>query len=243
MKWLYLLAFSCCLTLANTVQAQQDDADFQSPGQAKWQPNPDYTTILPGISKAIGQSALNNITGAEQVFCYQITNKPENYTGYTIDGMAIVGFCGVINNELKTMVTSELFMNPENILFDETEECIIRPKIMLRFVRGVDMTDVLLSTPCHAFAIFYGGRINAFNAKPAAPIIDALVDPLIRGRIDFASPALFNQLLPIGIAQTEEQKELLNKKNEPIRNWVKTQQEEEQKTPKKSGWNKLNLKL
>ena len=140
------------------------------------------------------------------------------------------------------MIVSELFKNPDNILFDQTEECIIRPKIILRFVRGVDMTDVLFSSPCHAFAIFYGGRINAFNAKPAAPVIDALVTPLLKGRIDFASPALLNQLLPIGVAQTEEQKNLLNRKNEPIRNWIKTQQQEEEQ-PRRNGWNKLNLKL
>lgn len=200
--------------------------------------------ILPGISKAIGQSALQNITGAEQIFCYQITNKPENYTGYTLDGMAVAGFCGIINQELKNMVVSELFANQDSVLFDETEDCIIRPKIMLRFVRGVDMTDVLLSSPCHAFAIFYGGRINAFNAKPAAPIIDALVTPLLKSRIDFASPALFNQLLPVGIAQTEEQKELLNQKNAPVRNWLKKQTEEEEAAqPKRNGWNNVNLKL
>ncbi len=199
--------------------------------------------ILPGISKAIGQSALQNITGAEQIFCYQITNKPENYSGYTLDGMAIAGFCGIINQDLKNMVITELFSNPDSVLFDETEDCIIRPKIMLRFVRGVDTTDVLLSSPCHAFAIFYGGRINAFNAKPAAAIIDALVTPLLKSRIDFASPALFNQLLPVGIAQTDEQKELLNQKNAPIRNWLKKQNEEDAAKPKTGGWNKVNLKL
>ena len=220
MKWLITLAFGCCLTLAVNADAQETPAsNFTSPNQPQqYQPNPENNTVLEEISSAAGQAAIENITNAEQIFCYQITNRPENYTGYTIDGMAIVGFCGVINNELKNMITSELFMNPENILFDVTEECIIRPKIMLRFVRGIDATDVLLSSPCHAFAIFYGGRVNAFNAKPAAP------------------------MLPIGVAQTDEQKALLNKKNEPIRNWVKTQQEEEASS-KKSGWNNLNLKL
>lgn len=224
--------------LITTAQAQDS---FQSPNQAgKWQPNPENNTILPEIQNAIGTAAVKNITDAEQIFCYQITNKPDNYDGYTLDGMAIVGFCGVINNELKTMINSELFMNPNNVLFDVTEECIIRPKVMLRFVRGVDSTDILLSSPCHSFAIFYGGKVNAFNAKPAAPIIDALIDPLIRGRIDFASPALLNQLLPLGVAQTEEQKALLSQKNEPIRNWINKQNEED-KAPKKSGWNNLKI--
>ncbi len=247
MKCFVQLAFACGLVLSSAAFAQAPDSNGSAAPAASaetpaWKPNPAHNKILDPIAQTIGQSALQNITDAEQVFCYQITTKPDNYTGYTLDGMAVVGFCGVINPELKTMISSELFMNPNNVLFDVTEDCVIRPRIMLRFVRGVDSTDVLLSSPCHAFAIFYGGRVNAFNAKPAAPIIDALIDPLVKGRIDFASPALFNQLLPIGVAQTDEQKALLNKKNEPIRNWVKTQQEEEKST-KSKGWNNLNLNL
>lgn len=243
MNWLKISTFALCLTLVPAAYAQDSAANFKSPNQAaEYKPNPNNTVILEEISSAIGSTAVNNINNAEQIFCYQVTNKPENYSGYTLDGMAIVGFCGIINNELKTMVVSELFMNPDNIIFDVTENCIIRPKIILRFVRGVDYTDVLLSSPCHAFAVFYGGKINAFNAKPAAQIIDALVDPLIKSKVDFASPALFNQLLPIGIAQTDEQKALLNKKNEPLRNWM-TKQEEDANSPRRSGWNKVNLKL
>lgn len=48
--------------------------------------------ILQGISDSIGQAALANITGAEQVFCYQITSRPNNYSGYTINGMVVTGF-------------------------------------------------------------------------------------------------------------------------------------------------------
>lgn len=227
-----LLASALAMLLCRPALAQETTST--------WQQNPEHTTILEEISSAIGPAALLNITDAEQIFCYQITTRPDNYTGYTLDGMAIVGFCGIINNELKTMITSELFMNPDNIIFDVTENCVIRPQVMLRFVRGVDATDVLLSSPCHAFAIFYGGKVNAFNAKPAAQIIDALITPLIRGKAEFASPALLNQLLPVGIAQTEEQKQLLNKKNEPIRNWV---QAEEDASKTKKGWNSLNLKI
>lgn len=225
LRFLFLLAFAATPL---SVFAQQD--------APAWKPNPEYTEILDDIAASIGSSALNNINNAEQVFCYQITNKPENYTGYTLDGMAIVGFCGVINEQLKTLIKSELMMNPENLLFDETENCVIKPQIMLRFVRGIDSTDVLLSSPCHALAFFYGGKVSAFNAKPAAQIIDAIMDPLIKNKVEFASPALFNQLLPIGVAQTDEQKAIIQKKNEPIKNWQKEQQTT---AAKKSGWNKL----
>ncbi len=225
----------CLITYAPAF-AQDTDATSPTTQEATWKPDPKYNTVLERISSAIGPSALNNIVNSEQVFCYQIANRPENYTGYTIDGMAIVGFCGVINQELQTLIKSELMMNPNNIEFNQTENCVIRPQIMLRFVRGIDSTDVLLSSPCHALAFFYAGNITAFNAKPAAQIIDAIIDPLIKNKVDFASPALFNQLMPIGVAQTEEQKALIQKKNEPIRNW---QQEQENKKARRAGWNKL----
>ena len=70
-------------------------------------------------------------------------------------------------------------------------------------------------------------------------IIEAIIEPLITNKVEFASPALFNQLLPIGVAQTEEQKALQQQKNEPIKNWQKKQKEE---TVRKSGWNKLKSK-
>ena len=202
----------------------------------EWRPEIKNDVVLERITSSIGESATKNITDAEQVFCYQIASKPENYTGYTLNGMAIVGFCGVINQDLQKLIKYELFMNQDNLLFDTTENCLIRPQIMLRFVRGVDATDVLLSSPCHAIAIFYGGKISAFNAKPADQIIDAIIDPLIKSKVDFASPALFNQLLPIGVAQNEEQKKLQKQKNEPVNKWQKKQEEE---ASKKAGWNKL----
>ncbi len=231
--------FILILTIISTTSFAQDssqDIETNTSSKTFWEPNPEHDTILDEISSAIGTSALNNIINSEQVFCYQIANKPENYTGYTLDGMAIVGFCGVINPQLQTLIKSELMMNPNNILFDVTEDCVIRPQIMLRFVRGVDSTDVLLSSPCHALAFFYGGKISAFNAKPASQIIDAVIDPLIKNKVEFASPALFNQLLPIGVAQTDEQKALVQKKNQPVKNWQKQQQET---SARKSGWNKL----
>ena len=100
---------------------------------------------------------------------------------------------------------------------------------MLRFVRGVDNTDVLLSSPCYSYSVFYGGKVRPFNAKPAAEIIDALINPLLKKKVKFVSPALLNQLV--------------SKKNKPIRGWETEEASEAQapaKTRAASGWNKLN---
>ncbi len=192
--------------------------------------------LLDGIASAIGESAQKNILDSEQVFCYQIATPPENYKGYTLDGMAIVGFCGVIDGKLRNLIISELMGKTENILFNQFEDCMIRPQIMLRFMRGVDTTDVLMSSPCHALAFFYAGKVSTFNAKPASVVIDNLVRSLLKNKIDFVSPTLFNQMLPVGVAKTEEQKLLLDKKNTPFRRWEQQKQDQENKL---KGWNKL----
>lgn len=192
--------------------------------------------ILNGISSIIGDFAQRNIVDSEQVFCYQIATPPENYSGYTLDGMAIAGFCGVIDGKLRDMIISELLNKPEHIVFDQFEDCVVRPQVMLRFMRGIDATDMLISSPCHAVAFFYGGKLSAFNAKPAALVIDNLVRSLLKNKIDFVSPTLFNQLLPAGVAKTEEQKALLQKKNTPFLQWKQRQQEQ---AARNAGWNKL----
>ena len=192
--------------------------------------------ILDRISSEIGKFATKNILEPEQVFCYQIATPPENYNGYTLDGFAIAGFCGIINKKLQKSITAELLNNPKNIIFDKVEDCVIRPQVMLRFIKGVDYTDVLLSSPCHAIAIFYGGKASAFNAKPAALTINNIIKPLLYNKVDFVSPSLFNQTLPIGVAKTDEQKALIEQKSSHFYSWQQKQQQIESKS---SGWNKL----
>ena len=134
-----------------------------------------------------------------------------------------------------------------NVLFDQAEECIIEPKIIIRFIRGVDYTDVLLSSPCHSFAIFYGGGVRLYNFKPGAPIIDAILKALAPKHAEFVSPALLNQLMPVGVVQNAQQRRIVNRRSEPIRKWTQKVEEEaakkaEENKKNNSGWNKLKLR-
>ena len=194
-----------------------------------------------------GKFAIENITKAEQIFCYEVFPLDEKYEGYTIDGFPIRGFCGIINEEVKNLIVEHFFASETNVVFDKSEECVIEPKIIIRFVRGVDYTDVLLSSPCHSFAVFYGGNVHVYNYKPAAAIIDALVKAFNNKHIEFISPALLNQLLPIGVIQNEQQRKLINRRNEPIRKWIEKAEEKEIKRAEEnkknnSGWNKLKMR-
>lgn len=198
-------------------------------------------SVLPNIKSEIGISATQNIEKAERLFCYKVANKPQNYDGYTINNMAITGFCGIIDDNLRAMITEQLFANEANIDFIGQENCTIQPQVLLRYVRGVDNTDVLLSNPCHSASVFYGGSIKTFNMKPAAEVITTIVNAFNASQAKFVSPALLNQLLPIGVAQTTEQKALLQQPAQVKNNWqTKTQDVNSQ--PKTQGWNNLEFK-
>lgn len=251
-----IVCISSCLRFGS---ALADDSIFANEGVTSFQQDNDawrrQTTqeklaapiaqpkqVLAEIKNAIGPVAWDNIENAEKIFCYEVDVRPDDYSGYTLDSMAVTGFCGVIKSEIKEQVLSQLFMNNKNVLFNVREECVIRPRIVLRFVKGIDATDVLLSSPCYSFTVYYPGSVNVFNAKPAAKIIDTLINTLDKNNVDFVSPALLNQLLPVGVPQTKEQRELVSKRPKAIKNWeVKKSEEKTTEKPESQGWNNLNL--
>ena len=194
-------------------------------------------SILPAIKREIGTSATNNIENAEKLFCYQVSSKPKNYTGYTINNMAITGFCGIIDINLQQMITEQFLATEGNIDFIHTDNCEIQPKIMLRYVRGIDNTDILLSSPCHSISIFYAGILKTYNMKPAVELVDTVVNAFNSSQTTFISPALLNQLLPVGVAQTSQQKATLNKGSQAKRNWD-TPKDQQQNS---NSWNSLNF--
>ena len=74
--------------------------------------------ILPNITNSIGPTATNNIIKAERIFCYNVSSQGDNYKGYTIDNMAIEGFCGIVDENLKGMLLKQLLSTKENIDFN-----------------------------------------------------------------------------------------------------------------------------
>ncbi len=199
--------------------------------------------INPFIEKSISAPALKNIMDAERVFCYNVETAPENYQGYTIDQMALTGFCGILEKEHADLFRNEFFKTETNIS-TTTAQCVISPKIMLRFVRGIDATDVLFSNPCPSISVFYGGTFKSFNAAPAVKSIEGVVEVFTGLKTEFVSPALLNQTFPIGVTLNDEQKALVNqqKSAQPIRHWTDQSPKAPVQAPKEEGpkgWNKM----
>ena len=97
------------------------------------------------LSSKITASTAKNINDAEKIFCYTVDYAPADYKGYLINDLALKGSCGEISETGKSLFKNTLFNN-NSAYSNNIESCNISPKIMLRFVNGIDYTDVLLST-------------------------------------------------------------------------------------------------
>lgn len=248
-KFALVLGTALCLcgyAYAESGAAKEGVQSFQQESGAWRRQAQSQAKILNAISDSVGKSAIANIIGAEQVFCYQVANRPADYSGYTLDGMAVTGFCGVINDELKSMIVEQLFSNAGNIDFNTSEQCVIKPRLMLRFMRGVDATDVLISAPCYSVAIFYAGKAKAYNFKPGAEILDVMVSSFDGQAMPFTSPALLNQLLPIGVPQSTSQQKAVNEQSKaqlPMKAKTSQAQQPVVEPKKTSGWNNIKLNV
>lgn len=190
--------------------------------------------IISSLPKATSTAATNNIANAEQVFCYHVAKKPADFAGYTLDNFAVTGYCGELDIGATATTYEALFTQSPNII-TAPAACAIEPRVMLRFVRGVDYTDVLLSSPCPSFTVFYAGRYTAFNIKQG--VIDDIISQFDKENQPFNSPALLKKTVANGTADTDREAEIYEKKqreNAPVMNW-KMPAAEEDRTPSASG--------
>ena len=190
--------------------------------------------IISSLPKATSAAATNNIANAEQVFCYHVAKKPADFAGYTLDNFAVTGYCGELDIGATATTYEALFTQSPNII-TAPAACAIEPRVMLRFVRGVDYTDVLLSSPCPSFTVFYAGRYTAFNIKQG--VIDDIISQFDKENQPFNSPALLKKTVANSTADTDREAEIYEKKqreNAPVMNW-KMPAAEEDRAPSASG--------
>lgn len=196
--------------------------------------------IIPFIKTSISETSASIISNPEQVFCYQVEKKLKDEKRYTLDGFAITGFCGELDKGAISTTYSALFTQSPNIITTPSQ-CKIEPKLMIRFVRGVDYVDVLLSSPCPSFTVFYGGKYKAFNIKLG--IIDDIIKQLSEKTEAFHSPALLKKTIANAEASSAEESETLEKKQRENAVVKEEKEEKPQESAPKSGWGNINLKF
>ena len=223
---------------------QADQSAWRRGGAASQAENENNTPLnmLPIFQQNLSSAAISNIINAENVFCYHVQTVPEGYLGYTLDGMAVTGYCGMIGNNLRNVLFRLFFATDEFIDTRNVAQCVMEPKLIFRYVRGVDYTDVLVSSPCHALAVFYGGKVVTYNFAPVAQVFDAMVSFFAEQNMGFVSPALLNQIVPVGYPLTAEQQQVVQQSRTQNTVLKKTSQQSVTSVPQ-SGWNNLKVNI
>ena len=197
--------------------------------------------IIPFIKSSISEISAKIISDPEQVFCYEVEKRAKDDKRYTLDGFAVSGFCGELDKGAISTTYSALFTQSPNIITTPAQ-CKIEPRLIVRFVRGVDYADVLLSSPCPSFTIFYGGKYKAFNIKLG--VINDIIKQLSEKTEAFHSPALIKKTVANAEASSAEESETLEKKQRENETGRPTEEETKpEETAPKSGWGNINLKF
>lgn len=198
--------------------------------------------IIPLIMDGIAEAAAMNIRNPEQVFCYHVEKREKGYEGYTLSNYKVVDYCGELDFDVLTTTYEALFTRSPNII-TTMANCKIVPKVMLRFVRGIDYTDVLMSSPCASFTVFYAGRYKSFNIKQG--IIDDLISQFDSNREEFKSPALIKQTVANAKPESAEEAYKLDKEKKRLDELKEDEPKsfEPVSVPKKSGWGNIKLKM
>mgnify|MGYP004467985023 FL=1 len=259
MKTLFFLAFSILFgSLSHTANAADDifgDTDesgdlFASDAansleDTKDKNEPNGKVLSAFISSRIPASSAKNIDNAEKVFCYTVDYAATDYTGYTIDDLAITGSCGELSDEGRNLI-KDMLLNNNLVFSSSSDSCNIAPRILLRYINGIDSTDILLSAPCHSLTFFHGRDISTLNAAPGKNIVEQIVTTYSSLGEKFLSPALLGQMVPNGQVLTQDQKEIVRKidTSSSPKKWSNkpTQTKEDTETapqPVRKGWNKL----
>ena len=196
------------------------------------------------LNRFVTAATARPILNAEKVFCYVVDYAPKDWEGYTVNGLAVKGYCGELSAEGRALIKDTLLNN--TLAFSKSKSnCKISPKILLRYVHGIDYTDILLSSPCQSLTFFHNTDIISVNAAPGAEIVDQITSAYGTLKEDFLSPAMLGQMVGNGIPQTQAQKEIARKQSPseaPLRKWNNEQSTEPQaqtEQPAKSGWTKL----
>lgn len=245
-----LLAYSTCLNVyADDFTDETSDDDIftdTDTNVSKQNTQAANKTLSAFISSRLPASSAKNIENAEKVFCYTVDYAQADYSGYTINDLAITGSCGELSADGKNLIKDMLLDN--NLVFSTaTDSCNINPRILLRYINGIDSTDILLSAPCHSLTFFHGRDISTLNAAPGKDIVEQIVSTYSSLSEKFLSPALLGQMVPNGQVLTQDQKEIVRKINtiESPKKWSKKQtknttaQTPAATKPAPKGWNKL----
>ncbi len=116
--------------------------------------------IRPDASYIVGEP--------DEVLCFGVARKSPKKRSATINGYAHLGNCGSLNDTgLKEVQKQLLNASSYQMNITKISSCIVMPRLALRFRKGYDFVDLILSGGnCPGVTFIYGGDSREFYAKP-----------------------------------------------------------------------------
>lgn len=146
--------------------------------------------IRPDASYIVGEP--------DEVLCFGIARKSPKKRSATINGYAHLGNCGSLNDTGLQEVQKQL-LNAASYQLNITKisSCIVTPRLALRFRKGYDFVDLILSGgSCPGVTFMYGGDSREFYAKPIQDWLNNFIS------------AVSNDLEPLDKDKSKEQESL-----------------------------------
>ncbi len=139
---------------------------------------PYETIVSKEIRERIRADAAYIVGEPEETICYGIARKSPKKRSATINGYAHTGNCGSLNETGMTEVQSKLFnATSYDMNITKIASCVTTPRLVLRFRKGFDFVDVILSGGnCPAVLFLYGGETKEFSAKPIKDWLDTFIE-------------------------------------------------------------------
>lgn len=165
--------------------------------------DPELSGIPHPIRDRIRADALRVLFKPDEVYCYGISRKNPQTKSDTISGYALTGSCGSLNEEGISAIKEKIFSvnNFDMTVSKISAACIIKPKLLLRYRRGIDFVDIVLSgDKCPGFVYLYAGDTKEFYAKPMSEWMETFIT------------AVSNDIEPINDENLNESKQLFIRK-------------------------------
>ena len=154
------------------------------------------------IRERIRADAAYIVGEPDETVCYGIVRKSPKKRTTTLDGYAHTGNCGALNETGMEEIRKTLFDDKSyDLNINKIASCVVAPKLVLRFRKGFDFVDVLLSgSSCPAVQFLYAGETKDFSAKPIKEWLDTFID------------AVSNDLEPVNPEEMEKKAAVMFRK-------------------------------
>lgn len=158
-------------TSSTAPKQSEDEFDYKEPEAYE-------VNVSPEIRERIRADAAYIVGEPDEALCYGIARKSPKKRAATIDGFAHTGNCGSLNETGMKEVRDKLFnVASYDMNVTKVVSCITTPRLALRYRKGFDFVDVILSGGnCPAVFFMYGGDTKEFSAKPIKDWLDTFIN-------------------------------------------------------------------